>query len=121
MDLVLRSIAYFRFTNLRIEGNSGLQKLLESETPVIRSENAPIDLLYFENVEQVKPEDTFSKFTLHNDSLIVIANINKSKDYFKAWEALIQYPGITVSIDLFCCGLLFIRKEQAKQHFYIRL
>lgn len=85
------------------------------------SGKSPIDLLYFETITQLKPGIPFSGFALHNDSLVVITNIHKGQSCYKTWENLIKHPKITVSIDLFCCGLLFIRKEQVKQHFYIRL
>ncbi|MEM8506374.1 MAG: hypothetical protein AAF717_01040 [Bacteroidota bacterium] len=120
-DLILRSITYFHFTTLRVVGNLGLKQLLEGETQVVQSEEAPVDLLYFEDIGRVLPEITFSDFNLHNNSLIVIANTHKTRNNLKAWEALIADPKITVSIDLFWCGLLFVRKEQVKQHFSIRL
>ena len=120
-DLIVHSLRYFGFTTLQIEGNERLQRLLGSENNTLRSGKFPVDLLYFENIAQLKSGTPFSNFTLHNDSLIVIANIHKHRNCYKAWEKLVTHPKITVSIDLFCCGLLFIRKEQAKQHFYIRL
>ena len=120
-DLILRTLAYFEFTNLHIEGNVRLQELLESENDTIKSGKFPVDLLYFESVMLLDPEFTFSNVTLHNDSVIVIANIHKHRSLYKTWEKCITHPMITVSIDLFCCGLLFVRKEQVKQHFYIRL
>ena len=120
-DLVLRSWTYFGFETLHVEGNLGLQQLLKSESNAMQSERFPVDLLYFETIPQHKSGIPFSDFALHNDSLVVIANIHKQRNFHTAWEKLIKHPKITVSIDLFCCGLLFMRKEQVKQHFYIRL
>jgi hypothetical protein len=37
------------------------------------------------------------------------------------WEQLKAIPNITVSIDLFFMGILFVRKEQLKQEFRLRM
>jgi len=37
------------------------------------------------------------------------------------WKALKYHKKVTVSVDCFYFGFLFIRKEQAKQHFKIRV
>ncbi|MBL7882976.1 MAG: class I SAM-dependent methyltransferase, partial [Bacteroidia bacterium] len=38
----------------------------------------------------------------------------------EAWEEIKRHPKVTVTIDLFFIGLVFFRKEQAKQHFIIK-
>jgi predicted O-methyltransferase YrrM len=57
----------------------------------------------------------------HNDTVFIIDDIYWSKGMTKAWDILIEHPKVTVSIDTFYWGFLFFRKEQAKQHFVIRL
>ncbi len=39
----------------------------------------------------------------------------------EAWEQLKAHPMVRVTMDLFYCGVVFIRKEQAKEHFKIRI
>ena len=57
---------------------------------------------------------------LYNDGFIIVQHIRKTKDSFDTWTRLITLSSITVSIDLYSLGLLFIRKEQTKQHFVVR-
>ena len=38
----------------------------------------------------------------------------------KAWDYIKSHEKVTVTIDLFFIGLVFFRKEQAKQDFVIR-
>jgi predicted O-methyltransferase YrrM len=56
----------------------------------------------------------------NNDSLFVFDDIRWSEEMEKAWEEIKQHPRITVTIDLFSMGIVFFRKEQAKQDFVIR-
>lgn len=38
----------------------------------------------------------------------------------KAWEEIKKNKQVSVTIDLFFIGIVFFRKEQAKQHFVIK-
>ncbi|MFY7811778.1 MAG: O-methyltransferase [Flavobacterium sp.] len=57
---------------------------------------------------------------LHNDSLLIFDDIHWSKEMNQAWNEIIKNKWVTVSIDFFYFGLIFIRKEQNKQHFILR-
>lgn len=59
--------------------------------------------------------------TISNDSIIIFDDIHWSKSMTQAWNTIKQHPKVTVSIDLFFCGLICFRTEQAKQHFTIRI
>lgn len=59
--------------------------------------------------------------TVHNDSMFIFDDIHWSKGMTEAWETIKQHPQVTVTIDTFYWGFVFFRKEQAKEHFYIRL
>lgn len=51
------------------------------------------------------------------DSLMILDDIYWSKGMKKAWEELIRDDRVSLSIDLFHIGLLFINRKQAKEHF----
>lgn len=57
---------------------------------------------------------------LHNDSVVVLDDIRWSEEMEEAWRELTTHPSVTVSVDLFFQGLLFIRKEQPRENFLIR-
>lgn len=57
---------------------------------------------------------------LHNDSFIIFDDIHWSKEMNQAWKEIVQNTFVTVSIDFYCFGLIFLRKEQKKQHFVLR-
>lgn len=56
----------------------------------------------------------------HNDTIIILDDIHWSEGMEKAWKEIIKHEKVTVSIDLFQVGLIFLRKEQPKQHFKLR-
>jgi predicted O-methyltransferase YrrM len=58
---------------------------------------------------------------MHNNSVLVFDDIYWSKDMTKAWEQIKNHPKVTVTVDLFYVGLVYIRYEQVKQHFKLRV
>ena len=54
----------------------------------------------------------------HAYSVLVFDDIYWSEDMKRAWEEIKNHSSVTLTIDLFWCGLVFFRKENAeKQHF----
>lgn len=56
----------------------------------------------------------------HNDTVFVFDDIHWSKEMDEAWEEIIADERVTVSIDLFALGIVFLKKELSNQHFTIR-
>lgn len=63
--------------------------------------------------------DTLLKIS-HNDTVFVIHQIHKSTEMEKAWDRLAGYEQVTVSIDLFGVGIIFLKRELSRQNFVIR-
>ncbi|MCB0399583.1 MAG: class I SAM-dependent methyltransferase [Winogradskyella sp.] len=57
----------------------------------------------------------------HNDSIFIFDDIYWSKEMTEAWEYIKSHKMVTVTVDCFHLGFVFFRKEQAKEHFKIRL
>jgi len=82
------------------------------------------DLIYIDGNHQ--KEATINYFekllpTANNDTIFIFDDIYWSKGMTEAWNTIIQHPEVTVSIDTFFWGLIFFRKEQAKEHFSVRI
>ncbi len=56
----------------------------------------------------------------HTDSVLVLDDIHWSRGMEEAWEEIKRHPQVTVTIDLYDMGLVFLRKEQAREHFTLR-
>jgi predicted O-methyltransferase YrrM len=59
--------------------------------------------------------------TTTNNSVFIFDDIHWSKGMTEAWDEIKNHPAVTVSIDTFYWGIVFFRKEQAKEHFVIRV
>ena len=82
------------------------------------------DLIYFDGNHQ--KEATIKYFltllpTATNETVFVFDDIHWSKEMTEAWEIIKNHPSVTVSIDTFFWGIICFRKEQAKEHFKIRM
>lgn len=109
-----RSIAYFGPDSIGVIGEDPdwAKTALQGRTG-----KAPWDLAYAHGPNLVDPQ----LLDFHNDSVLLINNIHASEAMENQWHALLALPKARVTIDLFHCGLVFFRKEQAAQHFKIRL
>jgi xanthine dehydrogenase molybdopterin-binding subunit B len=56
----------------------------------------------------------------HNDTVFVFDDIHWSVSMQKAWDEIIDHDRVTVSVDIFRMGMVFLRKELSKQKFVIR-
>ncbi len=56
----------------------------------------------------------------NNDTVFVFDDIHWSADMQKAWNKISDHKGVTVSIDLYRFGIVFLKKELSKQKFVIR-
>lgn len=57
----------------------------------------------------------------HNETVFVFDDIYWSEGMTEAWEYIKNHVTVTVTVDVFHLGFVFFRKEQAKEHFRIRL
>lgn len=57
---------------------------------------------------------------LSEKSIMIFDDIYWSSGMKEAWNEIKAHPGVTVTIDLFWIGLVFVRKGQAKEDFRIR-
>lgn len=90
---------------------------------------------YLETIDQVgvayvdgnhRYEPTIQYFNLlldksNDDSILIFDDIHWSAEMEQAWDEIKSHPSVTLTIDLFFIGLVFIRKAQKeKEHFIIR-
>ena len=121
LDVLLKSIVYFNFTRIKIIGNNDYEKALKNYLPNLNFDDSKVDLLYYETPNFVEPITMTSHYELHNDSLIIFNNINKNSKPYSYWSNFTKWKKATVSIDCYYCGVIFIRREQEKEHFFIRI
>jgi predicted O-methyltransferase YrrM len=100
-----------------IEGNfdDTLQSFLDSIEK--------LDWAFIDGNHQKEPTIRYFEQCLekcHNDSVLLFDDIYWSKGMAEAWENIKAHERVNVTLDLFQVGIVFLRKEQPKQHFIIR-
>lgn len=121
INILLKSIDYFDYETIEPWGNDDLKKLLHTHFPNVNTDSNLIDLLYVEELGVDELKQLFSEGKLHNNSMVFINLIHQTTKKQELWKKLVELPIVTVSIDMFHCGVLFIRREQVKEHFTIRI
>lgn len=82
-----------------------------------------IDLAFIDGNHQKEPtlkyfEQCLSKSV--NGTCFIFDDIHWSAGMEEAWNEIVNNKTVTLSVDFFFMGLVFIRKELSKQHFDIR-
>lgn len=91
--------------------------------PKALQEMERLDYVFIDGNHQMKPTLSYFETCLkysHKDTFFVFDDIYWSDEMLAAWEAIKAHPSVTLSIDLFFMGIVFLRTEQKEvQHFKI--
>ena len=114
------AISYFNYKSIGIvDADNYLKSKVVSIFDHLEFDLIPLDIIYIgESGKLFKP---VSKDSYHNDTMLMITGIYRNRERKTWWENIKQLPEVTVTMDLFHCGLVFFRREQAKEHFKIRI
>lgn len=85
--------------------------------------NSKLDFVFIDGNHRKQPTLNYFEMILkHSQSktVFVFDDIHWSKEMQEAWQEIKKHPQVTVTIDLFFIGIVFIHPEQAKEHFVIR-
>ena len=83
----------------------------------------PLDFVFFDGNHRYEPTLRYFEECLtkaHEHSVFVLDDIHWSAEMERAWAAIKAHPSVTVTIDLFFVGLVFFRKKQPRQDFWLR-
>lgn len=120
--VLLKSIAYFKAKDVYIAPHRiPLQKRIKNSFPAMEFNDQTADLIYMDSPRTELFEHILKEGTYHNDTMVLISNIHQNKASSHQWASFTKNSKVTVTVDMFFCGALFFRKEQAKEHFKIRI
>lgn len=113
-----KSIPYFNAKNISVsQKDPFIAETIIKQFPELKFDQAPLDLIYL-----AKPDRSFlENKNVHNDTVVFLDNIHRTKENTEIWKELILSPHLSVTMDLYYCGVVFFRKEQVKEHFKIRI
>lgn len=106
--LIQRSISYFNATRtINLNTNTLTKK--------------KYDVISFDAKQKVNFDIKNIFKHIHNDTVLIIKNNYINKKAYQNWQAIKNQKTTTVTVDCFNISFVFFRKEQAKEHFRIRL
>ncbi|WP_207533839.1 O-methyltransferase [Desertivirga arenae] len=114
--------------------SENLQKLHASNTqlltgnfdivlPTVIDAADKLDFVFVDGNHRKEATLNYFKWCLpkvNENTLLVFDDIYWSKGMEEAWEEIKAHPQVTVTVDLFWIGLVYFKKGQQKEHFYIK-
>jgi hypothetical protein len=138
--LLLKIISYFNPKSmLEVSGSSGLKTVMlandkenscvtavidATEIHSISTQYKEFDCIYFhsnENQQTTRHHFNTCLESIHNNSLFILNDIYGNREATATWTSLKKHSKVSVSVDLFYFGIIFFRREQAKEHFKVRV
>jgi predicted O-methyltransferase YrrM len=118
-------------SNFREHGSKNIELVIGNFDDVLqpvldRSSQLPNQnsrLFFFDGNHQKEPTLRYFEHCIahaDNDSVFIFDDIHWSAEMEEAWAIIKKDERVTVTIDLFFLGIVFIRREQAKEDFIVR-
>src|SRR6056297_679904 len=117
-QFALRMFSKLGISNIAIE-NERFNDVLDRFSKY----DARFDMVFMDGDHAYKPTIQYFEKLIHllnKNGVIVVDDIYWSPGMTKAWKAIQNHPSVTVTIDLYRFGLVFLHRSQAKEHFTIR-
>jgi predicted O-methyltransferase YrrM len=111
------------FANLKLRNVEIVEGNLDDTLAPTLAKLPPVDFVFFDGNHRYEPTLRYFEQCLqhaHEGSVFVLDDIHWSDEMERAWEAIKARPEVTLTVDLFYVGLVFFRKNQPKQHFWLR-
>ncbi len=118
------AVARETFTTLNLNNIEVVEGNLDHTlAPALATLGAPVDFAFFDGNHRYEPTlRYFEQCLAHrtDESVFVFDDIHWSEDMERAWKTIKAHPDVRLTVDLFYIGLVFFRKNQPKQHFWLR-
>lgn len=81
-----------------------------------------VQMIYIDGTQSVDSETVIETLlSLGNDGFVLVDKRADKSETKVLWEALLVSDKTTVTMDFYYFGMAFVRREQFKQHFAVRL
>jgi predicted O-methyltransferase YrrM len=120
----IAAIAEQTFTQLKYKNITLVKGDFTKKLPPLLSQLQKIDLAFVDGNHKKEPTiNYFHQLLQHstNETILIFDDIHWSTEMEAAWEEIKNHSRVTLTIDLFFIGLVFINTNfKEKQHFTIR-
>lgn len=120
----ISAIAQNNFAKLQLNNIELVQGNFAATLQPLLNKIGKIDLAFIDGNHRKQPTIEYFQLLLqhsHFNTILIFDDIHWSAEMEEAWRFIQQDPVVTMSIDLFFIGLIFINPDfRVKQHFSIR-
>ena len=96
----------------------------EQKLPEVFEQFPLFDIVFIDGNHSYAPTVSYFEQALnhaHNDTVFIMDDIHWSKGMEDAWNKIVRHPKVTISIDIYEMGFVFIRQENKEpKHFIIK-
>lgn len=100
---------------------SGLAGWLGKTRPSLFCDETPYDFYLFDTPEKNLSVVLGQPELWHNNSVVFVGNIRSNRAAYLRWQDATRILPVRVILETYPAGLLFFRRQQARQHFKIRI
>ncbi len=120
----IANIAQQSFKALQIKNVNIIQGDFEKVLSPFLENTCTIDFAFLDGNHRKIPTIQYFQQILSNsteETIVVFDDIHWSNEMEEAWEEIKTHKAVTLSIDLFFIGIVFLKKDfKVKQHFSVR-
>lgn len=119
----IHRIALHHFEQLRQPNIVPLLGSFSRKLPEVLARTGTLGLVFIDGHHSLAPTLTYFEQCMAqsgNDTVFVLDDIHWSREMEEAWSRIKAHPRVTVTIDLYGMGLVFLRSEQGREHFRLR-
>lgn len=121
-DPQIAKLANFHLEEMKIKNVDLRVGKFEDTLKLALNDLVKLDYVFVDGNHRLNPTLKYFEYLLkfaHNETVFVFDDIHWSDEMEKAWDKLKIHPRVTISIDLFHMGIVFIRKEKKVKEHYI--
>ncbi|HEY1039305.1 MAG TPA: class I SAM-dependent methyltransferase [Bacteroidia bacterium] len=120
----LADFAKMKFAENKYSNIEVLKGNFDDELPKLLGKIDRADFVYIDGNHSKEPTLNYFELVLqksHNDTVIVFDDINWSDGMKAAWEEIKKHPKVSLTVDVYFMGIVFLRKEhKQKEHFVLK-
>lgn len=122
-DPSIHNLAIQQWNTLKIKNIQSFQGTFEALLPEVLILEESFDFVYIDGDHRYQSTlDNFNKILpkLSEKSVVIFDDIHWSKGMEAAWNKIYRLKQVTLSLDLFRFGLVFLNKDLQKEHYIIK-
>ncbi len=119
----IADLAFDKFRRYKIANVKAIQGSFDDKLPEVLSKLEAVDLVFIDGNHQYEPTLKYFELCLqksHSKTIFVFDDIHWSPGMENAWEAIKKHSNVTLTVDLFFVGIVFMREGLSKEDYVLR-